>query len=226
MPVGVPKVPADDEFYFKLAEGEEEEKETWIDLFDRLYRERAIFLCQDINLEVTNHIVGLMVFLNLDDHTRDQFLFINSTGGTVLHGAAMHNAMFAIEADVRTIGLGTVASMAAFVLASGTPPKRFALSHSRVMIHQPKAAFIEGPPDDVAVDTDSVQRIRNSITDFFATKAGKPFWIVYEDMERDAFMSPEEAEAYGIVDEVYKPEPKNGEKKEEEKKEEEKQEIE
>nr|YP_009340525.1 ATP-dependent protease proteolytic subunit [Porterella carnosula]APQ40097.1 ATP-dependent protease proteolytic subunit [Porterella carnosula] len=209
MPVGVPKLPcdipddADDE--------EEETKEpTWIDLYDRLYRERALFLFKELNAETANHLVGLMIFLNIDDSTQEQFLFINSTGGGVMHGLAVHNTINFVIPDVHTLCLGVAASMAAFILAGGAPTKRTAFPNARVMIHQPTSSFIQGYLEEVIMDTDLVLKLRAEIANFFVQKSHKPFWMVYEDMERDAFLSPEEAKAYGIVDRVGVPELKKG----------------
>nr|YP_009403504.1 ATP-dependent protease proteolytic subunit [Downingia elegans]ASA34696.1 ATP-dependent protease proteolytic subunit [Downingia elegans] len=205
MPVGVPKLPADipDDAY---DEQEETEEPTWIDLYDRLYRERALFLFKELNAETANHLVGLMIFLNMDDATQQQFLFINSTGGGVMHGLAIHNAINFVIPDVHTLCLGIAASIAAFILAGGSPTKRTAFPNARVMIHQPKSSFIQGYLEEIIMDTDLVLKLRAEITNFFVQKSHKPFWMVYEDMERDAFLSPEEAKAYGIVDRVGVPE--------------------
>nr|ASA39115.1 ATP-dependent protease proteolytic subunit [Palmerella debilis subsp. serrata] len=195
MPVGVPKIPYD-------IPDDEDEEATWVDLYDRLYRERALFLFKDLSPETANHIVGLMIFLNIDDCNQEQFLFINSTGGGVMHGIAVHNAINFVLPDVHTLCLGVAASMAAFVLAGGSQTKRIAFPNARVMIHQPTSTFIQGYMEEVITDTDLVLKLREEITNFFVQRSHKPFWMVFEDMERDVFLSPEEAKAYGIVDSV------------------------
>nr|YP_009405163.1 ATP-dependent protease proteolytic subunit [Lobelia muscoides]ASA37237.1 ATP-dependent protease proteolytic subunit [Lobelia muscoides] len=193
MPVGVPKLPYDIP---------EDEEATWVDLYNRLYRERALFLFKDLSPETANHIVGLMIFLNIDDCNQEQFLFINSTGGGVMHGLAVHNTINFVLPDVHTLCLGLAASMAAFVLAGGSQTKRIAFPNARVMIHQPKSAFIGGYLDDVLMDGDLVLQLRKEMTNFFVQRSHKPFWLVYEDLERDVFLTPDEAKAYGIVDSV------------------------
>nr|YP_009403432.1 ATP-dependent protease proteolytic subunit [Downingia cuspidata]ASA34624.1 ATP-dependent protease proteolytic subunit [Downingia cuspidata] len=209
MPVGVPKLPDDipDDIY---DEQEETEEPTWIDLYDRLYQERALFLFKELNAETANHLIGLMIFLNMDDPTQEQFLFINSMGGGVMHGLAVHNTINFVIPDVHTLCLGLAASTAAFILAGGSPTKRTAFPNARVMIHQPKSSFIEGYMEEVIREMELVLKLRAEITNFFVQKSHKPFWMVYEDMERDTFMSPEEAKAYGIVDRVGVPERKKG----------------
>nr|YP_009403345.1 ATP-dependent protease proteolytic subunit [Diastatea micrantha]ASA34537.1 ATP-dependent protease proteolytic subunit [Diastatea micrantha] len=196
MPVGVPKIPYD------IPDDDEDEEATWVDLYDRLYRERALFLFKDLSPETANHIVGLMIFLNIDDCNQEQFLFINSTGGGVMHGLAVHNAINFVLPDVHTLCLGVAASMAAFVLAGGSQTKRIAFPNARVMIHQPTSTFIKGYLEEVIMDTDLVLKLREEIVNFFVQRSHKPFWMVFEDLERDVFLSPEEAKAYGIVDSV------------------------
>nr|YP_009339547.1 ATP-dependent protease proteolytic subunit [Lithotoma petraea]APQ38939.1 ATP-dependent protease proteolytic subunit [Lithotoma petraea] len=196
MPVGVPKIPYD------IPDDEDDEEATWVDLYDRLYRERALFLFKDLSPETANHIVGLMIFLNMDDCNQELFLFINSTGGGVMHGIAVYNAINFVLPDVHTLCLGVAASMAAFVLAGGSQTKRIAFPNARVMIHQPTSTFIQGYMEEVLMDTALVLKLREEITNVFVQRSRKPFWMVFEDMERDVFLSPEEAKAYGIVDSV------------------------
>nr|YP_009437043.1 ATP-dependent protease proteolytic subunit [Grammatotheca bergiana]ATG27418.1 ATP-dependent protease proteolytic subunit [Grammatotheca bergiana] len=193
MPIGVPQIP------YHIP-GDEES--SWIDLYNGLYRERALFLFQDLNDDMTSQVVGLMIFLTLEDGDLDQFLLINSPGGSVYNGMAIHNTIVLVDPDINTVGMGMAASMAAFILAAGTQTKRIAFPNARVMIHQPRAKHFAGYMDEVLVDADEVLRIRNEITQFFASRAQKPFWMVHEDMERDVFMTPSEAKAYGIVDAV------------------------
>nr|YP_009404985.1 ATP-dependent protease proteolytic subunit [Lobelia melliana]ASA36969.1 ATP-dependent protease proteolytic subunit [Lobelia melliana] len=202
MPVGVPKIPCDIPDDDDDDDDDENGEAIWVDLYDRLYRERALFLFKELSLETANHIVGLMIFLNIDDCTQEQFLFINSTGGGVMHGIAVNNAMNFVLPDVHTLCLGVAASMATFILAGGSQTKRVAFPNARVMLHQPASTFIKGYMEEVLTDTDLVLKLREEITNFFVQRSHKPYWMVYEDLERDAFLSPEEAKAYGIVDSV------------------------
>nr|YP_009339813.1 ATP-dependent protease proteolytic subunit [Lobelia inflata]APQ39295.1 ATP-dependent protease proteolytic subunit [Lobelia inflata] len=198
MPVGVPKIPYD----IPDDDDDEDEEATWVDLYDRLYRERALFLFKDLSPETANHIVGLMIFLNIDDCNQEQFLFINSTGGGVMHGLAVTNAINFVLPDVHTLCVGVAASMAAFILTGGSQTKRIAFPHARVMIHQPTSTFIKGYMEQVITDMELVLKLRAEIANFFVQRTHKPFWMVYEDLERDAFLTPEEAKAYGIVDSI------------------------
>nr|ATG24620.1 ATP-dependent protease proteolytic subunit [Lobelia fervens subsp. fervens] len=196
MPVGVPKLPYD------MSESDEDEEATWVDLYNRLYRERALFLFKSLSPETANQIIGLMIFLNIEDCNQEQFLFINSTGGGVMHGLAVHNAVNFVLPDVHTLCLGLAASIAAFILAGGSQTKRIAFPNSRVMIHQPTSAFMEGYLGEVLMDTNLVLKLREEIANFFVQRSHKPFWVIFEDLERDAFLSPEEAKVYGIVDSI------------------------
>nr|YP_010195237.1 clp protease proteolytic subunit [Flagellaria indica]UAA82219.1 clp protease proteolytic subunit [Flagellaria indica] len=190
MPVGVPKVP------FRIP-GEEDA--TWVDL-NRLYRERLLFLGQEIYSEIANQIVGLMVYLSIEDKTKDLFLFINSPGGWVISGIAIYDTMQTVAPDVHTICMGIAASMASFVLLGGEVTKRIAFPHARVMIHQPASAFYRAKVGEVFLEAEELIKLRETITMVYVQKTGKPFWVVSEDMERDVFMSATEAQAHGIID--------------------------
>ena len=128
MPIGVPKVP------FRLP-GEPEAQ--WVDLYNRLFRERAVFFCQELDDELANQLIGIMLYLNAEEETKGLYIYINSPGGSVTCGIGVYDAMNYIQADVTTICVGTAASMASFILAGGKIGKRIALPHSRIMIHQP-----------------------------------------------------------------------------------------
>nr|YP_011002608.1 clp protease proteolytic subunit [Hoya lockii]WNS64305.1 clp protease proteolytic subunit [Hoya lockii] len=190
MPVGVPKVP------FQCAE---EEDESWVDL-NRLYRERFLFLGQVVDSEISNQLVGLMVYLNIEDNTKDQYLFINSPGGWIIPGIGIYDAMQFVQADVHTVGMGLAASMGSFILLGGTITKRLAFPHARVMIHQPACLFYDVNMRETVMETEEVLVLRETLTMVYAQRTGKPFWVVSKDMERDTFMSATEAQAYGIVD--------------------------
>nr|QXO89164.1 ClpP [Hoya thailandica] len=191
MPVGVPKVP------FQCGE---EEDESWVDLYNRLYRERFLFLGQVVDSEISNQLVGLMVYLNIEDNTKDQYLFINSPGGWIIPGIGIYDAMQFVQADVHTVGMGLAASMGSFILLGGTITKRLAFPHARVMMHQPACLFYDVNMKETVMETEEVMVLRETLTMVYAQRTGKPPWVVCKDMERDTFMSATEAQAYGIVD--------------------------
>nr|YP_010630730.1 clp protease proteolytic subunit [Acalypha hispida]WBN97741.1 clp protease proteolytic subunit [Acalypha hispida] len=190
MPIGVPKVP------FRIP-GDDEA--SWVDL-NRLYRERLLFLGQDVESEVSNQIVGLMIYLSLEDETRDLYLFINSPGGWIISGMGIYDTIQFVPADVHTICMGLAASMGSVVLVGGTITKRLAFPHARVMIHQPRSSYSQSKIGQFVVELDELLRLREMITRIYVQRTGKPLWVVSEDMERDTFMSAEEAKAHGIVD--------------------------
>nr|YP_009562503.1 clpP-like protease [Alniphyllum pterospermum]QAV57945.1 clpP-like protease [Alniphyllum pterospermum] len=192
MPVGVPKV-------CFLIPGDEEP--SWVDI-NRLYRQRGLFLFSDLDSEMSNQLIGLIVFLSIDDYTQDLYLFISSPGGGIIPGVALYDVMQIVLPYVHTIGMGVVASMASFVLTGGEITNRIALPNARVMIHQPTGMFSEDPSEDYAGETMEMLRMRFRVTATYAQRTGKSFWIVAVDMERDTFMSALEAHIYGIVDNV------------------------
>uniref|UniRef100_A0A9E8Z2B6 ATP-dependent Clp protease proteolytic subunit n=1 Tax=[Pentapanax] parasiticus var. khasianus TaxID=2970450 RepID=A0A9E8Z2B6_9APIA len=191
MPIGVPKVP------FR-SPGEEDA--SWVDV-NRLYRERLLFLGQPITSEISNQLIGLMVYLSIEDDTKDLYLFMNSPGGWVIPGIAIYDTMQFVRPDVHTICMGLAASMGSFILAGGEITKRLAFPHAfRVMIHQPASSFYEAQTGEFVLEAEELLKLRETITRVYVQKTGKPFWVVSEDMERDVFMSATEAQAYGIVD--------------------------
>nr|BEG71847.1 ATP-dependent Clp protease proteolytic subunit [Astragalus iranicus] len=193
MPVGVPKVPF-------LIPGDEDA--SWIDLYNCLFQERLLFLGQEINSEISNQLAGLMIYLSLEDKTKDLYLFINSPGGDVISGMAMFDTMHVVEAEVQTVCVGLAASMASLLLVGGEITKRLAFPHARVMIHQPASSFQEGQTVECIQEANELLKMRETITQIYAQRTGTPSWQISKDMERDFFMSAEEAHAYGIVDMV------------------------
>nr|YP_010636049.1 clp protease proteolytic subunit [Boeica ferruginea]WBQ48518.1 clp protease proteolytic subunit [Boeica ferruginea] len=190
MPIGVPKVP------FRIP-GEEDA--SWVDVY-RLYRERLLFLGQDVHSEISNQLIGLMVYLSIEDDTKDLYLFINSPGGWVIAGLAIYDTMQFVRPEVHTVCMGLAASMGSFLLAAGELTKRLAFPHAWVMIHQPAASFYEAQTGEFLLEAEELLKIRETITRVYAQRTGKPLWVVSEDLERDVFMSATEAQAYGIVD--------------------------
>ncbi|YP_001381704.1 ATP-dependent Clp protease proteolytic subunit (chloroplast) [Medicago truncatula] len=191
MPIGVPKVP------FQLPE---EDEASWVDLYNRLFQERLLFLGQEVNTEISNQLVGLMVYLSLEDKTRDLYLFINSPGGEVISGMAIFDIMQVVEAEVHTVCVGLAASMGSLLLVGGEFTKRLAFPHA--MIHQPATSLYEGQVGECMLEAEELLKMRKTITNIYAQRTGKASWQIYRDMERDLFMSAEEAEAHGIVDTV------------------------
>lgn len=192
MPIGVPKVP------FRLPG---EQSAQWVDLFNRLYRERLLFLCQDLDDEVSNQLIGIMLYLNAEEKFKDMYIFINSLGGSVTCGIAVYDVMNFVEADVSTICVGTAASMASFVLAGGQRGKRVALPHSRIMIHQPEGGG-QGQASEVLSESEEVMRLRRQVGRIYAERTNQSLNRISRDMDRDQFMSAREAKEYGIVDQV------------------------
>ena len=191
MPIGVPRVP------FR-SPGEEDA--LWIDVYNRLYRERLLFLGQGVDSEISNQLIGLMVYLSIEDDTKDLYLFINSPGGWVIPGVAIYDTMQFVRPDIQTICMGLAASMGSFILVGGEITKRLAFPHARVMIHQPAASFYEAQTGEFILEAEELLKLRETLTRVYAQRTGKPLWVVSEDMERDVFMSAIEAQAYGIVD--------------------------
>nr|YP_009327700.1 clp protease proteolytic subunit [Idesia polycarpa]APB02889.1 clp protease proteolytic subunit [Idesia polycarpa] len=190
MPIGVPKVP------FR---NPGEDSSNWIDV-NRLYRERLLFLGQDIDSEISNQLIGLMVYLSTESEIKDLYLFINSPGGWVIPGIAIYDTMQFVRPDVQTVCMGLAASMGSFILVGGKITKRLAFPHARVMIHQPIAAFYEAQIGEFVLEAEELLKLREILTRVYAQRTGKPLWVVSEDMERDVFMSAVEAQVHGIVD--------------------------
>nr|YP_010957922.1 ATP-dependent Clp protease proteolytic subunit 1 [Ajania fastigiata]WMZ97221.1 ATP-dependent Clp protease proteolytic subunit 1 [Ajania fastigiata] len=190
MPIGVPKVP------FR-SPGEEDA--SWVDI-NRLYRERLLFLGQEVDSEISNQLIGLMIYLSIEDDTKDLYLFINSPGGWVIPGVALYDTMQFVQPDVHTICMGSAASMGSFILVGGEITKRLAFPHAWVMIHQPAGSFSEVATGEFILEVGELLKLRETLTRVYVQRTGKPLWVVSEDMERDVFMSATEAQAYGIVD--------------------------
>uniref|UniRef100_UPI0031F46B9D clp protease proteolytic subunit n=1 Tax=Schisandra macrocarpa TaxID=3137155 RepID=UPI0031F46B9D len=190
MPIGVPKVP------FR-SPGEADA--VWIDVY-RLHRERLLFLGQELDSEISNQIVSLMVYLSIEDATKDLYLFINSPGGWVISGLAVYDTMQFVPPDIHTICMGLAASMGSLILVGGEFTKRLAFPHAWVMIHQPATSFYQAQTGDVLLEAEELLKLRETLARVYAQRTGNPLWVVSEDMERDVFMSATEAQAHGVVD--------------------------
>ena len=171
------------------------------DIFSRLLKDRIIFVDGEINDVSADLIVAQLLFLESQNPDKDISLYINSPGGSVTAGLAVYDTMQHIRPDVQTICLGQCASMGAVLLAGGAKNKRFALPSSRVMIHQPWGG-VQGQASDISIQAREIIRLKKLTIKYFAEHTGKTEKEVANDMERDFFMSPEEALEYGIIDNV------------------------
>jgi ATP-dependent Clp protease, protease subunit len=171
------------------------------DIFSRLLKDRIIFLGTPINDDIANVVIAQLLFLESEEPDKDIMLYINSPGGHVTAGMAIYDTMQYVRCDVATICMGQAASMGAFLLAAGTKGKRYALPHSRVMIHQPLAGF-QGQATDIDIHAKEILKTRDTLNELLGKHTGKPVTKIKEDTERDYFMSSDEAKNYGLIDEV------------------------
>ena len=171
------------------------------DIYSRLLKERIIFLGDEINDQTANIVVAQLLHLAYEDPKADISLYINSPGGSVYDGMAIFDTMNFIKPDVATYGIGLQASMGAFLLSSGAKGKRYVLPHSKVMIHQPSSGT-RGKVTDMEIDLRESLEVKEMLAKILAKNTGQKLAKVKSDMERDYWMSPEEAKAYGLVDEV------------------------
>ena len=192
MPIGIPKVP------YRLPGSTYEQ---WIDLEDRLFRERIIFLTEEVDDGIANAIVAYLLYLDSDDQTKPIYLYINSHGGSVTAGLAIYDTMQHIKSEVVTICVGLAASMGSFLLAAGTKGKRMALPHSRIMIHQPSGGT-RGQASDIAIEAREILRLRHQLNQIYVDNTGQSLEKIEKDMNRDFFMSAQEAKEYGLIDRV------------------------
>jgi ATP-dependent Clp protease protease subunit len=170
-------------------------------VFERLLRERIIFLGSEVNDEMTNRICAQILLLASADSERDIALYINSPGGSISAGMAVYDTMQYVKNDVATIALGMAASMGQFLLCAGTPGKRYALPHSRVMMHQ-LSGGIGGTAADIAIQAESMLHIKHTMNERIAFHTGHTPEEIERDSDRDRWFTAEEAKAYGIVDHV------------------------
>ncbi len=193
MPIGVPSVP------YRLPGSQ---YERWIDIYTRLGQERIIFLGQEVTDGIANRIVALLLYLDSDDPNKPIYLYINSPGGSVTAGMAIYDTMQYIKSEVITICVGLAASMGSFLLAAGTPGKRLALPHARIMIHQPMGGTGRRQATDIEIEANEILRIRAQLNQLLADQCGQSLEKIEKDTDRDYFMSAEEAKEYGLIDKV------------------------
>ncbi len=172
------------------------------DIYSRLLKDRVIFLSGEVEDNMANLIVAQLLFLESEDPDKDINLYINSPGGSVTAGMAIYDTMQFIKPDVRTLCVGQACSMGAFLLAGGAPGKRGALPHARVMIHQPLGGF-RGQASDIQIHAQEILKIKGTLNERLAFHTGQPIETIEKDTDRDNFMSAEEAQKYGLIDEVF-----------------------
>jgi ATP-dependent Clp protease protease subunit len=175
--------------------------ERAFDIYSRLLKDRIIFLGSDVNEHTANLVVAQMLFLENEDPKKDIKFYINSPGGSVYDAFAIYDTMQYVKCDVQTVGIGVQASAAAFLLSSGAKGKRFLLPHATVMIHQPSAGT-RGKVTDMEIDLKEGLRLKGLLNEIMAKNTGQKVSKIQEDMERDKWLSAEEAKTYGIVDKV------------------------
>ena len=171
------------------------------DIYSRLLKERIIFLHDQINHDTASITIAQLLFLEAEDPKRDIVMYINSPGGEIQSGLAIIDAMKHIKCDVSTICTGIAASMASVLLVAGTKGKRFALKHSRVMIHQPLGGT-QGQASDIEIAAREIIKVKKELYTIISNHSGKPFEEVEKDSDRDYWMTSEEAKAYGMIDDV------------------------
>ena len=193
MPIGTPSVP------YRMPGSTYEQ---WISIYDRLFRERIIFLAEEVDDAMANAIVAYMLYLDSEDPSKPIYLYINSPGGSVTAGMAIYDTMQHIKSEVVTICVGLAASLGAFLLTAGTKGKRLALPHARIMIHQPLGGTGRRQATDIEIEAKEILRIKTLLNQIMADSSGQTLEKVEKDTDRDYFMSAAEAKEYGLIDQV------------------------
>ncbi len=171
------------------------------DIYSRLLKDRIIFMGEQVHDDMANIVIAQLLFLESEDPGKDVSIYINSPGGSVTAGMAIYDTMEYIKPDVATICMGQASSMGALLLAAGAKGKRYALPHSRVMIHQPLGG-VQGQATDIDIQAKEILKIKELVQQILAEHTGQPLKKIREDTERDFFMDSEEALKYGIIDKV------------------------
>nr|YP_010362144.1 clp protease proteolytic subunit [Balanophora yakushimensis]UNQ87786.1 clp protease proteolytic subunit [Balanophora yakushimensis] len=191
MPIGIPKI---------FLKKNKYKQQFWIDIYNRLYIERFIFLGYIIYNNFANQLIALFIFLSKKSELKDINLFINSPGGYLISGISIYDIMQYIKPNIRTICIGLAASIASIILVGGEINKRISFFHSKIMMHQPGIFFIKAQVKEFILEAEELLKLREIITNIYSKKTGKSFWIISEDIEKDIFMSSYEAKIYGIID--------------------------
>ncbi|HAN45330.1 MAG TPA: ATP-dependent Clp protease proteolytic subunit [Cyanobacteria bacterium UBA8156] len=197
MPIGIPRVP-----YRYPGDS----MTQWINIYERLSLERIIFLSGEVTDGLANSAIARMLYMDSEDQNKDIYFYINSPGGSVTAGLAIFDTMQHIKAPVSTICFGLAASMGSYLLMAGTPGKRFALPSARIMIHQPSGGT-RGQASDIEIEAREIIRIKRKLNEEYAKRTGQPLEKIERDMERDYYMSAQEAVAYGLIDRVLEERP-------------------
>jgi len=171
------------------------------DIYSRLLKDNIIFIGDAIDDHVSNLVIAQLLFLEAEDPDRDISIYINSPGGSVTAGLAIYDTMQFVRPDISTICIGQAASMAAVLLASGSPKKRFALPNSRVILHQPMGGF-QGQASDIDIHAREILRIRHRLNQILVKHTGQPLDIIERDCDRDFIMTAEQSMEYGVIDQV------------------------
>ena len=171
------------------------------DIYSRLLRERIVFLVGPVNDQTANLVVAQMLFLESENPDKDIFLYINSPGGSVSAGLSIYDTMNFIKPDVSTLCMGMAASMGSFLLMAGAKGKRIALPNAKIMIHQPSGGA-QGQATDIEITAREILKTREQLNRIYADRTGQTYEKIAADMERDYYMSPEEAKTYGLIDQV------------------------
>ena len=172
------------------------------DIYSRLLKDNIIFIGTPIDDNVSNVVTAQLLFLEAEDPDRDIYLYINSPGGSITAGLAIYDTMQFVKNDVNTICIGQAASMGALLLSSGSPQKRFALPHSRILIHQPAMTGLSGQATDIDIHAKEILRLRELTSQILARHTGQELERIAGDVERDYIMDAERAREYGIIDKI------------------------
>jgi ATP-dependent Clp protease protease subunit len=186
--------------------------ERSFDIYSRLLKERIIFLSGPVNDHVSTLICAQLLFLEAENPKKDIFLYINSPGGVVTSGLAMYDTMQYIKPDVATVCIGQACSMGSLLLAAGAAGKRYSLPNSRIMVHQPSGGA-QGQATDIEIQAKEILSLRKRLNEIYVKHTGKKINQIEEALERDRFMAPEEAKAFGLIDQIVEKKPFGEEKK-------------
>ncbi|MBY0583654.1 MAG: ATP-dependent Clp endopeptidase proteolytic subunit ClpP [Sphingomonas sp.] len=176
--------------------------ERSFDIYSRLLRERIIFVTGQVEDHMASVITAQLLFLESENPKKDVYMYINSPGGVVTAGMAIHDTMQYIRPRVGTVCIGQAASMGSFLLAAGEPGMRVALTNARIMVHQPSGGA-QGQASDIEIQAREILRIRHRMNELYAQYTGQPLDVIENAMERDKFLSSHEAKAFGLIDEVF-----------------------
>ena len=175
--------------------------ERSFDIYSRLLKERIIFLTGEVNDEVSSLVCAQLLFLESENPKKDVYMYINSPGGVVTSGLAMYDTMQYISCDVHTLCIGQACSMGSLLLTAGTAGKRFALPNSRIMIHQPSGGA-QGKASDIEIQANEILKMKRALNNLYVKHTGQKLSVIEKAMDRDNFMSPEEALKFGLIDQI------------------------